>query len=949
LNEKNTYPDLSGSKANNQDKYILVNCTKNHRSNYFILLFAGLISVSCISHMNEKLTLENLRCEMLVNPEGIDVRNPRLSWGILSQQRNVTQEACHVLVASSPEKLAANEGDLWNSGRIESARSVHIVYNGKPLKSRMKCYWKVKVWSENGESDWSRSAYWSMGLLHYNDWKGRWIGLDRSFPWDSETRFSKLSARYYRKEFETGQKEIRDAIIYISGLGLYELYINGERIGDQVLAPAPTDYTKNVMYNTFDVTKHMRKGRNVTGVVLGNGRYYTMRQNYKPYKIKTFGYPKLLLNLVITYEDGSVETIVTDDSWKMKADGPVRSNNEYDGEEYDARKEMPGWNEQDFDDSGWLQAEYVQEPGGDLQAQMNDNMRIKKIILPVSLTAIQKDKYILDMGQNMAGWLRIKVKGNRGDKVTLRFAESLQENGELFTANLRDARATDVYILKGGEKETWEPSFVYHGFRYVEITGFPGTPSLNDFEGCVIYDDMITTGTFETSSPTINKIFQNAFWSVISNYKGMPTDCPQRDERQPWLGDHAIVSYGESFLLDNCRLYIKWLDDIRYSQKADGCLPDVAPPYYRYYTDNMTWPGTYIVAANMLYNQYGMSRPIKEQYPSMKKWLDYMSERYMVDYILTKDTYGDWCAPPLTTGEGKGKSANVKKPSKLIATAYLYHYLQIMKQFAQLTGHLQDIDHYGSLAEKVKSAFNNKFLNIDSAFYGNNSLTDNLLPLSFGMIPDKSRKQVLQNIADIITVKNNGHLSTGLVGVQWLMRTLTENGMGDIAYRLADNTTYPGWGYMVENGATTIWELWNATTASPDMNSRNHVMLLGDLIVWFFEDLAGIQTNPEKPGFKEIIMNPLFIDGLDHVNASYQSVHGLIRSHWIKEKERLTWRITIPANTSATVYFPSDRKANITESGKEASAAYGVRFVGIREGKAVFRVGSGDYEFEIHK
>ncbi|HJX70335.1 MAG TPA: family 78 glycoside hydrolase catalytic domain, partial [Bacteroidales bacterium] len=617
--------------------------------------------------------------------------------------------------------------------------------------------------------------------------------------------------------------------------------------------------------------------------------------------------------------------------------------------EYDARKEIPGWNKPDFNDDKWLQAEYVQEPGGELEAGMNENMKIMKIIPPVSLKGLKKDRYILDMGQNMAGWLRIKVKGNRGDRVMMRFAESMQENGELFTESLRDAKVTDIYTLKDGEQETWEPSFVYHGFRFVEITGYPCIPTVNDFEGCVIYDDMKTTGTFETSSPLINQIYQNAYWSIISTYKGMPIDCPQRNERQPWLGDRATGSYGESFVLDNSRLYLKWLDDIRYSQRADGSLSDVAPPFFRYYSDNMTWPGTYILVAEMLLTQYGLTGAIASHYPFMKKWLNYMTDRYMVDYILVKDSYGDWCAPPKTIEEGRGKSADVKKPSTLISTAYLYHYLQVMQCFAVLTDNLKDIEDFQLLADSVKAAFNRKFFNKDSAFYEHNSLTDNLLPLYFGLIPGNSKENVLQNIADIIQVENKGHLSTGLVGVQWLMRGLTQNGMENIAYRLAVNTTYPSWGYMVENGATTIWELWNANTAAPDMNSQNHVMLLGDLIVWFYENLAGIKTDPENPGFKVIMMNPSFVEGLDHVRASYHSVHGPIKSEWRKVQGRLSWNITIPANTTAIVHFPATRKEDIKEKGLQLASVDGVHFLGIKEEKAVFKMGSGDYQFEIQK
>ncbi len=879
---------------------------------------------------------------MLMDPEGIDEIHPKLSWEIAGDRRGIIQTAYRILAASSPENLSANEGDLWDSGKVLSCSSVHVPYAGAPLKSRMRCCWKVKVWSDYGESDWSEPAYWSMGLLHEIEWQGIWIGLDKSFPWDDEGMFSRLSARYLRKDFEVN-KEINRATAYIIGLGLYELYINGQKIGDQVLSPAPTDYLKNVKYNVFDVTDKIQPGDNAAGVILGNGRYFTMR-NYKAYKIKNFSYPKLLFQLEVEYADGSVSVTKSDETWKITADGPIRSNNEYDGEEYDARKEMPGWNIAGFDAGNWLNAESVQEPGGRLEAQMNENMKVIQSLKPVSVIRIRPDTYIVDLDQNIAGWIRMKVKGNRGDQVKLRFAEILTDKGELSTYNLRDALATDIYILKGGGEETWEPSFVYHGFRYVEISGYPGVPDIENFEGRVVSDDIKTIGTFETSNDITNRIFRNAWWGILSNYKGMPVDCPQRNERQPWLGDRAVVSYSESFIFDNLRLYRKWLDDIYYTQKADGAICDVAPAYFKYYSDNMTWPGTYLLAADMIYNRSGDKSHIVKHYASMKKWLGYMRDRYMTeDFIVTKDSYGDWCAPPVTIEEGKGKSANVKHPSKLISTAYYYHFMNLMQRFALLSGNDKDIEGYVSLAGNIRKGFNDEFFNPESHSYGENTLTDNLLPLYFGIVPEDRKAKVLDNIIEITEITNNGHLSCGVIGVQWLMRTLTENGRSDLAFRIATNTTYPGWGYMIENGATTIWELWNGNTAAPDMNSYNHVMMLGDLIIWYYENLAGIKSDPDYPGFKKIIMNPEIIDELDFVKASYNSVHGLVKSEWKKEDNKFYWDLTIPGNSKAVISIPANKRSDVSESGIKATEAEGIRFLKMQDGRAMFEIGSGEY------
>lgn len=856
------------------------------------------------------ILLFHLRCETLENPVGIDVAQPRMSWEIAVKEHAVVQTAYQILVASTPEKLAGNEGDMWNSGKVMSDQSIQVTYKGKPLKSRQDCYWKVKVWTNKGESEWSQPAHWSMGLLHANDWKGKWIGADTSFAWDSaHTQFSRLSARYYKKEF-TSRQRVKKATMYIAGPGLYEGFINGHRIGTQVLAQAPTDYRKTVRYNTYDVTGLIREGNNQISVTLGNGRYFTMRQHYKPAKINTFGYPRLLLQLELEYEHGKKQVIASDTGWQLTADGPVRTNNEYDGEEYDARKEVL---------QHWQPVDVVPAPGGKLVAQLNEPQRITGIIKPLSVKPF-KDKWIADMGQNFAGWLQIKVKGSSGQQVKLRFAESLQKDGSLYVANLRDAKVTDIYTLKGGDVETWHPSFVYHGFRYVEISGV--LPE--EIEGQVVNDDLTVTGTFETSDPTINKIYQNAVWGIRSNYKGMPVDCPQRNERMPWLGDRATGALGESFVFDNSKLYAKWLDDIADAQLESGAIPDVAPAYWRYYSDNMTWPAAYILIAGYLYDQFGDVASVRRHYPAMKRWLTYMRDKYFIDGIMTKDKYGDWCAPRPTDG-------------KLIATATYYYLLNVMDTFAGILELKDDQALFAQQAAAVKASFNRHFQQRPT-------LTANLLPLYFNLVPEDERQQVFKNIIDTIH-QNGDHLSTGVIGTQFLMRTLTENGRPDLAYLIAADRDYPGWGYMVNQGATTIWELWNGDKAAPNMNSQNHIMLLGDLIVWCYQSLAGIKGDH---GFKHITMHPQPVPGLEEVNASYQSMHGLIRSHWKKSTQAFDWQITIPANTTATISLPADDPSlvfGLNSNAKMIKIEKDGRIA--KKSRLEYEIGSGDYDIHI--
>lgn len=886
-----------------------------------VLLISLFITVKVLGAVSVTV----IRAEQMNAPLGIDVRQPRLSWMLESSEKNVMQTAYHILVASTPEKLANGEGDLWDSGKVRSGASHMVLYRGKPLKSNVRCYWKVKSYTTAGETAWSEPSLWSMGLLSENNWKGQWIGMDKAAEWDSETQWSRLSARYLRKEFEV-KKQVKQATVHVSGLGLYELYINGKRIGNQVLAPAPTDYRKTVLYNTFDVTEVIA-GRNAIGVTLGNGRFYTMRQNYKPYKIPNFGYPKMRLDLIIEYTDGTREVVASDNSWKLTADGPIRSNNEYDGEEYDARKELGVWSTFGYDDSRWAAAQRVSIPTGTLRAMTMPYMRVVDTVKPLSIKKVG-DKYILDMGQNMAGWIRIKIrKQQAGDSIRLRFAELLQPDGELYVRNLRDARVTDTYVCRGDEKGVeWAPRFVYHGFRYVEVTGM-NKPVLTDFVGEVVNDDLETIGSFSCSNKTLNKIYRNACWGIRSNYKGMPVDCPQRNERQPWLGDHAMGCWGESYIFDNGPFYAKWTTDICDAQREDGCIPDVAPAYWNYYSDNVTWPAALPLACDMMYTQFGDTLPMAKHYGDMKRWLRHIRDEYMTeDYIITKDRYGDWCVPPESLELIHSKDPARKTDGQLIATAYYLKVLQLMHRFSSVLGLKEDAQEWEDLEHRMKDAFNEHFLVVgkgtspvpghvlypDSIYYGNNTVTANILPLAFGLVPKSYINDVVKNTVNTIITTNKGHISCGVIGVQWLMRELSRKGFADVAYLLATNKTYPSWGYMVEQGATTIWELWNGNTANPEMNSGNHVMLLGDLISWCYETLGGIRSSRQQTGFKHILMKPDFsIQGISHADASYRTPYGKVVSRWKKTLTHLEWEVTVPVNTTAEVHLPDGRVEKI--------------------------------------
>lgn len=859
------------------------------------IVFAGVLS-----DVNAELKITAPTLEMTGKPLCVEIKKPRFSWKLESDQKGVVQTSYHIRVAENPESLSNKNGTgiMWDSGAVDSDQSIYIPYAGKKLEPMTRYWWSVSVTDNHGETAASEPCVFQTGIPGGESrWDAEWIGGEIS----GDKPMEAVPARYLRKQFALTGTDVDYATLYIVGLGLYEAYLNGHKVTDDVLLQMPTMYNKLVRYNAHDVTDLLKKGQNTIGVTLSNGRFAPERMM----TMKWFGFPRMLSRLEIVYKDGTRQSVVSDDTWKLTVNGPVRAASEFDGEIYDATREMDGWSSNGFNDSDWIKAPLTGTPGGRLEPQMNPSLKIMDIISPADLFETRPGVYVIDMGQNMAGWLRCKFRGDtRNSKVQIRYSETLEPDSSLFVANLRSAKPCDTYIFKGLGEEIWEPRFTCHGFRYAEITGLPYMPSKNEFFGMVIHDDMAPSGTFTTSDSIINQIYRNACWGIRSNYHGIPTDCPQRDERLGWLGDRTTGAYGEAFPFGNHLFYAKWLDDIESTQMATGGLPDIAPNYWDVISDNMTWPAAFLTVADMIYLQYGDSDPIIRHYPAMKKWFDHMKENWMVDYIIERDEYGDWCMPPENAWLIHSQDSTRITDPAILATSHLYYLSGLMAKFARLAGHDDDACDFETDAEKIKDAFNKRFFDPGTARYGNNTVTSNLLPLRFGMVPEEYRAQVFRNIIDKTLNDFNGHVSVGVIGIQHLMRGLTENGRIDLAMKLATNTDYPSWGYMAENGATTIWELWNGNTADIAMNSGNHVMLIGDLLIWEYSCLAGIQNADGSHGFRHIALKPVVPEKLEYVSGTYDSVYGLIKSSWRNLDGIFTWDFSIPANTSAQVDIP---------------------------------------------
>lgn len=887
-----------------------------------------------------RITPTQLRCEYAVNPLGLDTEEPRFSWLLESSQRGQMQSAYQIIVASSEEKLNENKGDLWDSGKVTSEKSVNVVYKGSKLSSSQKCYWKVRCWDKDGKSSqWSETAIFEMGLLKDSDWKGRWIGAK-----------DEISAPLLRKEFEISKK-VKRARVYISGIGWNELYINGCKVGDHVLDPAMTDYEVRILYATYDITDMLKTGSNAIGVMLGNGWYC------EPRRLKYGDSPRLLMQMNIEFTDGTSMSVKSDDTWKTSS-GPITHNSIRYGEIYDARLEKPGWAKVGYDDSGWDPAVIKQSPAGRMESQLMPAIKVTQTIKPVKLTNPKPGIYVYDMGQLFGGWVRLRVKGPRGTKVAIKYSGRIsKDSGLVNKRNYRAPKETDYYILKGDSRgEIYEPRFTFHPVRYVQIEGYPGVPTIDDLQGRVVHSAIDLSGHFQCSNELINQIYRMTFWTVKNALYGMPLDCLGRE----WW---AYLEPAETPANLYNRKYMplfwtKFLNDVKYAQLENGDIPVVVPNYTNYTSSDTAWSGNYPIAVWYVYQYYDDERILREHYPSMRKWLDYLSS-LAEDHLINKGQLGDHMLPGPKPGEEEYISSET--PPALCWSGTYYRNASIVSQAADILGKANDAERYARLAEDIKDAFNRKWLNRQTNNYATGSQTSNLLPLALGIVPKDNEEAVVKNIVQDITDNYDGHLHTGIIGTTSLMEALTEHSQGDVMYGIVTKTTYPSWGYMIAQGATTIWESWGRQMKKARCRADSMAMF-ATINEFFYTDLAGIK-GPDyygpgfmAPGFREICIKPHILGDLRNASASIKTVRGMVSSSWKREGNSLTLKVIIPVNSCAKVSVPKmDLKGiAITESGKLVwkKGKFVKAVPGITAGReagdyVTFDVGSGYYFFRL--
>ncbi len=886
------------------------------------LLSIALVTLSLFScHVeNDQVAVVDLKCEHLINPMGIDAKTPRLSWKLKATGNNIKQKAYRILAASDREKLEENNGNLWDSDTIYSDQSIQINYEGKALNSRDKVFWKVGVWSQGDEGpSWSETASWEMGLLNETDWSSVWIGNEElSKPKVGQ----KNPARNFRKTFDI-KNDIEKARAYISGLGYYELYINGKKVGDHVLSPNQTNYDRRqvdsyldgkvanmstrVLYETYDISSYLQKGENVAAVILGNGWYYqNERSEYVPLYYDT---PRFIAQLEVDYADLSKQLIVSDPAWKNGA-GPIVDNNLYHGEIYDARLEKAGWKITGFDDNEWKNTGVVRAPEGTLHAQMSPPDRVVGMINPIAISIPKEGVYRYDFGTMFSGWIRLNIQGNRGDEIRMTFFE---DNGNTYGQG-------DTYILKGDEPETWEPRFTWHAFRYVEVYGSPKELNLDNLEGRIVNTDVKPAGTFKSSNNLFNRINADFQKTQLGNmHGGVPSDCPHR-ERRGYTGDGQIAAQAAIYALDMQSFYTKWIQDMADAQnKRTGYIPNTVP--YHNGGGGTPWGSAYIIIPWYMYLYYSDVEILKVHYQGMKKYINYLSTKTDQQGLIVENELGEW-VPPTPT----------EIPPSFVSSAYYYYDLTLMRKMASILGKESDATSFNEIAELTKSAFNQKYYNAETHSYSIGRQGANVFPLAFDLVPKNQIEMVFETLVQHIEVDTKGHFDTGMMGTPYVLEVLTKYGRADLSYTLMNRRDFPSFGYNIEQGATTLWETWTGK------DSHSHPMF-GSVSAWFYQGLAGIVPDPENPGFKHVIIKPNIINELDFVNTTYPSVYGDIQSNWKLNDGTLKLRIVIPPNTTASVFIPG---IDVKEIGANNPNA---KFITNEQGLAHYEISSGAYTF----
>lgn len=951
--------------------------------------FTCLLLCSVIASTSEAApaTHVHLRCEYLNNPLGIDIVQPRLSWKLASDQRGQTQSAYRIMVASSADKLADDNADLWDSGIVESNQTLFVEYAGKPLTSRQQCFWRVLTWaSDADEPAVSETASWSMGLLNDNDWTADYVSFRDETPISKDVENLHLpAARQYRKDF-AARKQIARATIYATALGIYELHLNGKRVGDAYFAPGWTDYRQRAYYNTYDVTDMVKPGDNAIGAWVADGWYsgyvgfglLTGMGTEKTGRATYGKTPSVMTQLEIEYTDGTRQTIGTDSSWKVTGDGPIQEADLLMGEAYDARQEMTGWASAGFDDSAWQSAipakgngsqiatfyqrrnptkpgQGVRNLGAEaefgfqrpkLEAFPGVPVRVTEEITAKKVTERSAGTFTFDLGQNFAGTIRLKLKGPAGQRVQIRYGEMLHPDGRLMTENLRKARATDFYTCKGDPNgEVYEPRFTFHGFQFVEVTNFPGEATTDTVTGLVLHSDTPMVSTFECSDPMVNQLFKNVVWTQRANFLDLPTDCPQRDERMGWTGDAQAYVATAAYNADIGAFYTKWLRELMESQRPSGAFPGYAPfPFQHGWDFGTAWADAGVICPWTIWQAYGDTRVIKDCWEPMTKFMKWRDETSIGDLgVPHGNAWGDWLAQGAET------------PLDYVDSIYYAISAKMMAEMAEAIDRKDEAAGYRTQFEKTRAAFQKKYLRADGSI-NVNTQTAQALALFAELVPDETREATGRHLASMIA-DNGNHMSTGFLGTRPLLPVLSASGQHDLATFLLQSQEFPSWGYEIANGATTIWERWDSYTKedafgrhNAAMNSFSHYAF-GAVCEWMFHTLAGIQSD--GPGYKSIIIRPQppapgsnhMHAPIDWVSASYDSIRGTIRSDWKLADGQFHLNVAIPANTTATVYLPTSEVSSIEEGGKPLNGHAHARLLRMEDGVAVLSVESGSYEF----
>ena len=902
--------------------------------------FRYLFLITCISlsanGMAGALQANKLLCEYQINPIGIDIQTPRLSWQIVSNANNVLQTAYEIRVAESPANLKNKKKLIWSTGKVISNQSIHVDYKGAPLSSMQRVYWQVRSWdNQNNLSEWSEPAFWEMGILDSTDWKASWIGMKN----DKKENVS-LPCQYFRKPFNT-IKKIQSARVYVSSHGLYQLFFNGQKLSNDLFTPGWTSYKNRIQYQTYDVTS-LIKNQNVIGAIVGDG-WYRGRIGWAAETGFYGNQLALICMLKLNFSDGTTQEITTDETWKVSY-GPILKSDIYNGETYDARLEMDGWSSVEFNDKEWQLAQTVNHPTSTLIAPQAEAVEAIEEITPKALLTTAAGETVFDMGQNMVGWVRLNVSGNSGDKLTIKYAEVLDKQGNFYADNLRTAQSTDVYILNGKGEEVYEPHFTFHGFRYVKIEGLKTKADIQQLKGIVIHTKMKPTGTFSCSEPLINQLQHNIQWGQKGNFLDVPTDCPQRDERLGWTGDAQVFCKTAAFNYNVAPFFTKWMKDVAVDQSKDGRIPWVVPDVIPGAGGVAAWGDVATIIPWTIYLTYGDKRILSEQYSSMKAWVDYMHSRAGEDHIWTGDFhFGDWLSFSTTKPDYPGAYTD----KDLIATAYYYYSCHLLAKTAAIIGKTEDAAKYNQLASKIKDAFISEYVTPTGRVLSNTQ-TAYALALKFGLLPEDLYVKAAQHLA--ADVEKMGHLTTGFVGTPLLCNALSDFGRDDVAFMLLNRKQYPSWLYPVTMGATTIWERWDgikpdSTFQDKEMNSFNHYAY-GAIGEWLYGYVAGINIDPEVPGFKNIILKPHVGGGLTHANAEYQSLYGLIKSAWKVNGNEFQYAVEVPSNTSATVILPFILVDQLKINNKPIDDK--IRRNTITNEKSItINIGSGNYQFSI--